>query len=205
MNHFIIADPKLCIGCDTCMASCSEEHRAYGLQDTPRLKVRRDKDQSAPVTCHHCEDAPCAEVCPVHAIEHTGDSIILNESLCVSCKLCGIACPFGAIDMGGSHPYHVPKHHDTSLALPSPEDPDPVAPFLDWNPIVRPVAVKCDLCNFSPRGPACIRHCPTKAIRLVDPMDLLKITAEKRLSSALEFGTMSPFEQTAAIKKEAVK
>ncbi len=97
MNRFIIADPKLCIGCNTCMASCSAEHRQYGLQALPRLQVIRSARDSAPVMCHQCEDAPCAQVCPVNAIRHQDDAISLNESLCISCKLCGIACPFGAI------------------------------------------------------------------------------------------------------------
>jgi Fe-S-cluster-containing hydrogenase component 2 len=30
------------------------------------------------------------------------------------------------------------------------------------------VAVKCDLCYFSPEGPACVIACPHKALSLVD-------------------------------------
>ena len=84
MNRFIIADPKLCIGCNTCMASCSAEHRQRGLQALPRLQVIRNARDSAPVMCHQCEDAPCAQVCPVNAIRHQDDAIVPNESLCVS-------------------------------------------------------------------------------------------------------------------------
>ena len=68
----------------------------------PRLRVMRNEKESAPQLCHHCEDAPCAGVCPVNAITRVDGAVQLNESLCVSCKLCGIACPFGAIEFSGS-------------------------------------------------------------------------------------------------------
>ncbi len=97
MNRFVIADSTLCIGCHTCEAACSETHRQHGLQSMPRLKVMLNEKESAPQLCHHCEDAPCAVVCPVNAINRVDGAVQLNESLRVSCKLCGIACPFGAI------------------------------------------------------------------------------------------------------------
>lgn len=40
----------------------------------------------------------------------------LNESLCVSCKLCGIACPFGAIEFSGSRPLHIPANANSPKA-----------------------------------------------------------------------------------------
>lgn len=98
MNRFVIADSTLCIGCHTCEAACSETHRQHGLQSMPRLRVMLNEKESAPQLCHHCEDAPCAVVCPVNAITRVDGAVQLNESLCVSCKLCGIACPFGAIE-----------------------------------------------------------------------------------------------------------
>nr|VXZ81280.1 Hydrogenase-4 component A [Klebsiella pneumoniae] len=68
--------------------------------------------------CHHCEDAPCATVCPVNAIQRVDGAVQLNESLCVSCKLCGIACPFGAIEFSGSRPLDIPANANTRLAPP---------------------------------------------------------------------------------------
>lgn len=60
MNQYVIADPKCCIGCNTCMATCSQEHLRHGLQSAPRLQVMRNRLDSVPVMCHQCEDAPCA-------------------------------------------------------------------------------------------------------------------------------------------------
>lgn len=180
MNRFVIADPTLCTGCHTCEATCSETHRVQGLQSAPRLKVMRNPEASAPQMCHHCEDAPCAAVCPVNAITCEQGAIQLNESLCVSCKLCGIACPFGAIDYAGSHPIHIPAEVNSPKARPIPPAPAGVSPLLDWTPGVRAIAVKCDLCCFDPQGPACIRTCPTKALRLVDNHDIAQSSKRKR-------------------------
>ncbi len=183
MNQYIIADPKRCIGCNTCMASCSQEHQRHGLQSAPRLQVMRNRLDSAPVMCHQCEDAPCAQVCPVNAIRRENHAIHLNESLCVSCKLCGIACPFGAISFSGSAPLAIPRDCNSAKALPAPLLPRAVSPFLDCVPGLRAVAVKCDLCSFSSEGPACIRTCPTQAITLVTAQLAEKASQQKRLNA----------------------
>ncbi|WP_054628448.1 4Fe-4S dicluster domain-containing protein, partial [Cronobacter sakazakii] len=131
MNRFIIADSTLCIGCHTCEAACSETHRLHGLQSRPRLTVMRNQKDSAPQLCHHCEDAPCAQVCPANAITREAGAIQLNESLCVSCKLCGIACPFGAIEFSGSRPLHIPANVNSPKAPPAPPASARVGAFLD--------------------------------------------------------------------------
>ena len=82
--------------------------------------------------CHHCEDAPCAAVCPVNAITRVDGAVQLNESLCVSCKLCGIACPFGAIEFSGSRPLDIPANANTPMAPAAPPAPARVSSLLDW-------------------------------------------------------------------------
>ncbi|MFS2222676.1 4Fe-4S dicluster domain-containing protein [Pantoea sp. B65] len=192
-NQFVIADATRCIGCNTCMASCSQEHRQVGLQDAPRLQVMRNERDSAPVMCHQCEDAPCAQVCPVNAITRQDNAIQLNENLCVSCKLCGIACPFGAIRFSGSRPVAIPRDCNTSKALPAPADPRPLSGFLDCVPGLRAVAVKCDLCSFSSEGPACVRTCPTNAITLVTAGSMRHASELKRINA------MNAFDQDAQL------
>jgi len=183
MNQYVIADPKRCIGCNTCMATCSQEHLRHGLQSAPRLQVMRNRLDSVPVMCHQCEDAPCAQVCPVNAITRENDAIHLNESLCVSCKLCGIACPFGAITFSGSTPLAIPAHCNSAKALPAPLPPRAISPLIDCIPGVRAVAVKCDLCSFSPEGPACVKTCPTQAIMLVTASVAEHASQQKRLNA----------------------
>lgn len=97
MNRFVVAEPLWCTGCNTCLAACSDVHKTQGLQQHPRLALAKTSTLTAPVVCHHCEEAPCLQVCPVNAISQRDDAIQLNESLCIGCKLCAVVCPFGAI------------------------------------------------------------------------------------------------------------
>ena len=175
MTRFVIAEPKLCIGCNTCMAACSMVHKAQGLQAHPRLTVTRTTESTAPVLCRHCEDAHCARVCPVNAISRDGDAILLNETLCIGCKLCAIACPFGAITPAGtpcsgvvpvSHAYLAPSVDGVPGQVS--DSQATLDPLLAWSPGVRAVAVKCDLCAGSATGPECVRVCPTRAMHVVD-------------------------------------
>ncbi|WP_133680582.1 4Fe-4S dicluster domain-containing protein [Paludibacterium purpuratum] len=175
MSRFVFAEPTRCIGCNTCMAACAMVHKAEGLQAHPRLTVVRTGQLTAPVQCRHCEDAPCARVCPVNAITHENDAVVLNETLCIGCKLCAIACPFGAITPSGtpvtgvvpvSHLYQAPPAAAASQARG--DSPAMLDPILDWQAGVKSVAVKCDLCAFSAHGAECVRVCPTRALKVVD-------------------------------------
>ncbi|QIZ76232.1 4Fe-4S dicluster domain-containing protein [Ferrimonas lipolytica] len=171
MNRFVVADPKLCIGCGTCMAACSETHKKQGLQIHPRLTVMKHQQVTAPVLCRHCEDAPCIKVCPVKAISQQDGSVIVNESKCVGCTLCAIVCPFGAISTDGSRPVDYVTSFDTFIPSdPNSSNPSTSSPrcfgngLLAWEPGVKAIAVKCDLCRHRKDGPACVGVCPTGAL-----------------------------------------
>lgn len=187
MNRFVIADQKRCIGCNTCMAACTEIHKKQGMQSHPRLTVMRTDDATAPILCHQCEDAPCARVCPVNAITHGGDSIVLDEKICIGCKLCALACPFGAITPSGTSVAGV-----AGIATATPTHSAALDPLLVWEVGVRSVAVKCDLCALSDQGPACVAVCPTNALFTVDHAALGRANAAKRASAAASGGPESP-------------
>ena len=103
ITKIVTAIPELCNGCKQCELICSFKH---GGSYSPRLaliKVVKFEDicLSVPVTCTYCERPICEEVCPVGAMTHdpvTG-VVKVNEDLCIGCKECANACPFGAIDM----------------------------------------------------------------------------------------------------------
>lgn len=63
MNRFVVAEPLWCTGCNTCLAACSDVHKTQGLQQHPRLALAKTSTITAPVVCHHCEEAPCLQVC----------------------------------------------------------------------------------------------------------------------------------------------
>jgi Fe-S-cluster-containing dehydrogenase component len=52
-----------------------------------------------PTVCMHCADpvAPCAQVCPVLAIQITPEGVVqqADPSRCIGCRNCVFACPFG--------------------------------------------------------------------------------------------------------------
>ncbi len=57
MNRFVVAEPLWCTGCNTCLAACSDVHKTQGLQQHPRLVLAKTSTLTAPVVCHHCEEA----------------------------------------------------------------------------------------------------------------------------------------------------
>ena len=175
MNRFVVAEPSKCIGCNTCMAACSEAHKSEGLQSQPRIQVTKTWEHTGPILCHHCEDAPCARVCPVNAIQMKGDSVQLDEKTCIGCKMCVLACPFGAITPNGTGLAGV-----AGIAVTMPNSQARLDPTLVWEQGVHTVAVKCDLCSSSEEGPACVRSCPTEALYLVEDDRLLGANSTKR-------------------------
>ncbi|MCA2016025.1 4Fe-4S dicluster domain-containing protein [Vibrio tritonius] len=191
MKSFVIADPKKCIGCGTCMAACSDVHKKEGLQSHPRLTVVKHQDATVPVMCRHCEDAPCATVCPVQAITKEDDRVLINETLCVGCTLCAVACPFGAIAFDGSRPVAMANSYDTYIpSTPRSSNPCTSSPqtfghdILAWEPGVKSIAVKCDLCGFREKGPACAEVCPTDAIVMVTDNEVVDSRSLKREMAA---------------------
>lgn len=188
MNRFVIAEPRQCIGCNTCMAACSQIHKAHGLQSHPRLTVTRSDEGSGPIVCHHCEDAPCARVCPVNAITHGADAIVLDEKTCIGCKMCALACPFGAITPAGTSTAGV-----AGIKTSTPTYSASMSPLLGWEIGVRAVAVKCDLCSFSEKGPTCVQVCPTHALFTINPGNLERVNSAKRGHAAVASGLDLPF------------
>ncbi len=85
-----------CMGCHACEVACKQEH---GLGTGPRLvRVIENSPDFNPVYCHHCVNPPCQTACPTDAISHNHQGIVLiEEELCIGCRECLQACPFGAM------------------------------------------------------------------------------------------------------------
>lgn len=106
MNGFIMAVAAKCIGCRTCEVACVVAHQEN--QDcaalssrafTPRIRVIKDDAFTTAVTCHQCEDAPCANACPTSAIRRESGHIFVEQARCIGCKSCMLVCPFGAMNV----------------------------------------------------------------------------------------------------------
>jgi len=52
-----------------------------------------------PTLCQQCESAPCVAVCPTAAMhaDPAGNRVAWEEAKCIGCRMCTVACPFGAV------------------------------------------------------------------------------------------------------------
>ena len=167
LGKYVACDIEKCTGCKACEVACFTEHnrKSNNVGNTvgtvevpviPKLYVTHLNDEiSAPIQCKHCEDAPCLNICSKNAISRIDGEVIIDSTKCIGCKDCMLACPFGAISL-----------MDT---------------FSDTKPVMQKgsnkickTASKCDFCIGSSEGPACVRACPNKALKIVDPVALQK-------------------------------
>jgi len=100
MEKILVIQPEKCTGCRTCELVCSFVHTGEFNPARSRISVFSFEKVgfSTPVVCQQCSNAACMEVCPVGAIsrdEKTG-AMVVDSGKCLRCKMCTIACPFGA-------------------------------------------------------------------------------------------------------------
>lgn len=186
MNLYIVINPDLCIGCRTCEASCIGVHKKAGLQSASRLAVVETKRVSAAVMCHHCESAPCLAVCPIGVISREDGVVRVDEQRCIGCKMCAIACPYGAVTPSGTSVAGV-----EGIRYRTPTYSASISPLLEWEIGVATCAVKCDLCAGLSASPRCVESCLTGALSLIDQGDLNAEVRGKRHHAAEELESVS--------------
>jgi tetrathionate reductase subunit B len=55
-----------------------------------------DRSYFVPKLCNQCEDAPCNQVCPVHAAFTSPEGVeLVDPDRCIGCAYCVQACPYG--------------------------------------------------------------------------------------------------------------
>ncbi|MDX2104279.1 MAG: 4Fe-4S dicluster domain-containing protein [Alphaproteobacteria bacterium] len=115
----LVIDLDICVGCHACAVNCKEWNTGgiaapltdldpYGAEPLGvwfnRIHSFEVGEGSSgrtvhfPKSCLHCETPDCVTVCPTGAsYKRAEDGIVLvQEDLCIGCKLCSWACPYGA-------------------------------------------------------------------------------------------------------------
>jgi molybdopterin-containing oxidoreductase family iron-sulfur binding subunit len=170
-------DLSSCIGCQACVIACQAENNIpiVGRDQVQRnrqmhwLRIDRYFKGAAddvspevvyqPVTCQHCENAPCEQVCPVGATMHDTEGLnVMVYNRCVGTRYCSNNCPykvrrFNYLDWHNQDPRN-DKYPKPWLNLPDQADLDPVTvpqvARMVYNPDVtvrmRGVMEKCTFC-----------------------------------------------------------
>jgi len=106
MAKALVVDYSLCTNCRLCAMVCSVKKEGVSDLTRSRIKIFTHEMQGIylPAFCRHCENPPCASVCPVEAItrDKVSGVVSLNEEECIGCEECISACPYGGAT------WHVP-------------------------------------------------------------------------------------------------
>ncbi len=144
----MVIDLDRCVRCDDCVRACASTH---GGNPRFRRHGRTFDNIMVANACMHCADPVCMIGCPTGAIHRTVESgiVVINDLTCIGCATCANSCPYNNIAM---------------VAIRT-KDGHTIADPNTGKPIFK--ATKCDFCDNSPGGPACVRACPHGALRRV--------------------------------------
>lgn len=165
----VLHDSTLCIGCRKCELACNQVNNLdkpdKPFDDLSVLDDRRrtgeaaytvvnkfDGNVFAKIQCNHCQEPACASACFVKALykDKTG-AVVYDESLCVGCRYCMVACPFN---------------------VPAFTYNDPLTPKITKCTMCLPLIQEGKL-------PGCVDICPKEAMTFGRRADLVKLARQR--------------------------
>ena len=208
----MIIDLDRCTACQACVVACQVENNVppTGAEEAEkgraiswlRLAQHAEGEHGTrpalrlmPVPCMHCDNPPCATVCPVQATQIDQEGLVGQiYPRCIGCRYCTTACPYTVREFNWRKP----------------EFPEPMERGLSPDVSIRPKGVveKCTFCHHRLQlardraqlevrqlrdgdyVPACVETCPAGAMYfgdLDDPeSEVSRLTQSPRALRLLE-------------------
>ncbi|MCL1879079.1 MAG: 4Fe-4S dicluster domain-containing protein [Actinomycetia bacterium] len=105
----LFVDHSICLSCESCALACAVAHSQsktlYGAiaeEFPPRARVHVEAVGGGgfPLQCRHCDDPQCVKACVAKAlyVDAVSGTVQHDDSRCIGCTMCILACPFGAIE-----------------------------------------------------------------------------------------------------------
>ena len=104
-QYYLSQDTKRCINCRACEVQCKvNKQLPPGPRPTQIMTVGPKMVGGVPraayifMSCFHCEKPWCVAACPTKAMQKRPEDgiVFVDHEICVGCKACIRACPWGA-------------------------------------------------------------------------------------------------------------
>ncbi len=103
MQKMLAIDPEKCTGCRLCETACSIHREKVCIPEKARIHITKWENEGIyiPMVCQQCDTPICEIVCPMNAVKRDSKTgaVVIDDNLCVGCRLCVQFCPFGGIEV----------------------------------------------------------------------------------------------------------